>query len=98
MSRVYYADYANHCLRFYVKYPNPKFKRNVDKENWKACDEVFMEMNDADKILITEVFSINSPLGDSVKLVAKKLNLSANDIWKTIKDVERKIAISRALI
>ena len=32
--KTYYSDFVNHCLRFYARYPEAKFKSDTEKKNW----------------------------------------------------------------
>lgn len=54
MSRAFYSEYVNHCLRFYARHPNPKFKSDVDKHNWVACDNALKGFSDSDRELLME--------------------------------------------
>ena len=31
MSRTFYSEYVNHCLRFYARHDRPKFHSEADK-------------------------------------------------------------------
>ena len=46
--RPYWADYANHMLRFYCRNDDPtmiyRFRTRTDEKNWKACNSVMKEM------------------------------------------------------
>ena len=33
MSRTFYSEYVNHCLRFYARHDRPKFHSEADKHN-----------------------------------------------------------------
>ena len=34
--RTFYTDYIQHCMKFYARHPNPKFRSDADKQNWYA--------------------------------------------------------------
>ena len=36
--RTFYSEYVQHCMRFYARHTNPKFRSDADKKNWFACD------------------------------------------------------------
>ena len=40
--RPFYAEYVNHCLRFYCRNTErpSNFKTEVDKVNWQSCEAV----------------------------------------------------------
>lgn len=38
MSRTFYSEYVNHCLRFYARHDRPKFHSEADKEDLKEVE------------------------------------------------------------
>ena len=66
MSRAFYSDYVNHCLRFYARHLNPKFKSDVDKHNWVACDHALKGFSDSDRELLMEVYRDGDTIPDNV--------------------------------
>ena len=31
--RTFYSEYVQHCMRFYARHANPKFRSDADKKN-----------------------------------------------------------------
>lgn len=98
MSRAFYSEYVNHCLRFYTRCPKPKFKSNVDKHNWIACDNAFKGFSENDRELLAEIYREENSISDNVCRTAKSRGIKQDYIWKTINKLERKVAKQRGLI
>lgn len=92
MSLYYYSDYVNHCLRFYARYPRPRFKSRVDKRNWTACDAVLKGFPDHDREMLLTVYRDNRRIPESVYRMAKSRNISEDAVWMLIDDLGRKVA------
>ena len=43
MSRSYYSEYVNHCMRFYARHSGTTFNNKTDKINWLACHKGISE-------------------------------------------------------
>ena len=52
MARAFYSEYVNHCLRFYARHTNPKFKSDADKQNWKACESAIGSFSDKEQDML----------------------------------------------
>lgn len=100
MSRIFYADYIRHAMRFYSRnnVEQPKFKSNADKENWLSCHNVIKTYTDKDRRILLTVYSGFDTLPDEVYNASKKYNVDQNFIWDLMKEVERKVARRRGLI
>lgn len=100
MSRTFYSDYVKHALRFYTRYPErpEKFKSEVDKANWIACDEIFKKQSKLQTAILIDVYSGRDTLADEVYAASKKYNIDQNVIWDEMKDLEHAIAKRRKLI
>lgn len=96
--KLYYSEFVNHCLRFYVRYPSPRFRTDVEKKNWNACDLAFKSFSDSDKELLTNLYSDSDTMSDNVYQLAKRNNISQDAIWKLIGELERKVAKRRGLL
>lgn len=84
MPKPYYADYATHAFRFYVRYPRANVSdcaQPADRENWRVCDEIYSASSVCDQKIIDIVFCYNLPLKSAVSYAAartaKSLCLSA---------------------
>lgn len=98
MSRAFYSEYVNHCLRFYARHPNPKFKSDVDKHNWVACDNALKGFSDSDRELLMEVYREGGTIPDNVYHTAKARGIKQETIWKLVGELERKVAKRRGLL
>ena len=99
MNKPFYTDYIRHALRFYTRnLTQPKFKKEVDKENWLACNKVIRLYSDRDKDILVYVYGSYDTLADNVYAMSKKYSINQNIIWDTMKEFERKIAEERGLL
>lgn len=56
MSRTFYSEYVNHCLRFYARHDRPKFHSEADKHNWAACDSALKSFSDNDRAMLLYIY------------------------------------------
>lgn len=99
MRNPFYTDYVRHCMRFYARNPVvARFRTDVDKTNWYACQRVIENYSDRDKDILIRVYREYDTLADNVYEVAKQYNIDQNIIWELIKDFERAVAEKRGLI
>lgn len=99
MSKTFYSDYVNHCIRFYIRHPHPKYHSSADKENWLVCDKALNSFSDKDRHLLLAVYSTEGDnLADSVNQVSQDRNVRQETIWKVVNELERKIAKRRGLL
>lgn len=96
--KTYYSDFVNHCLRFYARHPEAKFKTDTEKKNWLSCDSVLNGLPETDRNTLVAIYSDGDTLADCVYKQAKKRGVKQDYIWKLIGDVERKIAKRRGLL
>lgn len=98
MSRTFYSEFVNHCLRFYARHPRPIFHSEADKKNWNACDSALKTFSDSDGDMLTAVYSKEDAIADNVYQIAKKNGIKQDTIWKLIGELERKVAKRRGLL
>lgn len=98
MSRAFYSEYVNHCLRFYARHPNPKFKSDADKHNWAACNSAFKGFSDSDREMLLTIYREDDTIPDNVYQMAKYKDIKQDSVWKLINDLERKVAKRRGLL
>lgn len=98
MSRTFYSDYVRHCMRFYVKYPEPVFYNDVGRHNWKACEKALKGFSEQEKRVLTEVYICGDTLVDNVFQVSEKQGVEPDIVWRIMHKLERKIAKERGLI
>lgn len=96
--KTFYSDYVQHCMRFYTRHPNPKFKTNSDKQNWASCDVVFKTYSDKEQKIFMFIYGGGDTISDNVYQLSKNMKIKQETIWKLINDLERKIAKKRNLI
>ena len=99
MNRPFYSEYVRHALRFYTRnLSKPRFKSDVDKNNWFACESVLKAYSEVEREILAMVYGGYDTLSDNVYETAKKYNINQAIIWDTMKDVEKKIAKKRGLL
>lgn len=99
MHKPFYTDYVRHALRFYSRnLTQPRFKKEVDKDNWQACHFVISKYSKRDKDILIYVYGSYDTLSDNVYVMAKKYSINQNIIWDTMKEFEREIAEKRGLL
>lgn len=100
MSRPYYADYVNHCLRFYFKYNASKgFKNEVDKLNYTAVDRVVKKLDTADREILKTVFvQDNFNIYENVSHAAMNCREDTKKVWLVINYATGEIAKERRLL
>lgn len=98
MSRTFYSEYVNHCLRFYARHENPKFRSDTDKHNWKACDNALKSFSDNDREMLLYIYREGDTVPDNIYQLAKERNVSQDSLWKLVNEIERKVAKKRGLL
>lgn len=98
MGRAFYSEYVNHCLRFYVRHPNPKFHSAADKNNWNACEAAFKGFTDNEKEILFYIYREGDTIPDNVYQIAKAKGLKQDGVWKLVNELERKVAKRRGLL
>lgn len=97
--RRYYSEYVSHCLTFYCRYPSLSyFRSEIDRHNWQACHIVLSSLPEDEREMVMCVYKANDAVKDSVSQVAREKRISQEKVWKTIGNVERKIAVQRGLV
>lgn len=96
--RTYYSDYIQHCMRFYARHTNPKFRSDADKQNWYACEHALKGFTDADRDILLFIYREGDTILDNVYRVSVQKNIKQDKIWALVNELERKIAKRRSLI
>ena len=97
--RRYYSEYVSHCLTFYCRYPSLSyFRSEVDRRNWQSCHVVLSALPEDEIDIVMSVYAANDVVKNSVSKVARDKKISQEKVWKTIGNVERKIAAQRGLV
>lgn len=99
MSRPFYSEYVRHCMRFYSRNLHiTRFKTLVDDANWKACNEVMLELPEKTRDILVSVYSGYDTLADEVYNTSRKYSINQNIIWDMMKVFERAVAERRGLV
>lgn len=99
MNRPFYSEYVRHALRFYTRnLSQPRFKTDVDKNNWFACANAIKGYSDRDRDILVTVYGGYDTLSDNVYETAKKHSINQAIIWDMMKEFERQIARKRGLL
>ena len=98
MSRAFYSDFANHCLRFYTRHKDPEFHNEADKRNWEVCEEVLSQYPPREREILTFIYFEGDTIADNVYKISLAKGISQDTVWKLVNDIERQIATQRGLI
>lgn len=98
MSKAFYSDFANHCLRFYTRHKDPEFRTEADKRNWEVCEEVLSKYQDREREILTFVYFEGDTIADNVYKISLAKGVTQDTVWKLVNGVEREIALQRGLI
>lgn len=96
--KTFYSEYVQHCMRFYARHPNPKFRNDADKQNWNACDSAMKGFTDKEQDILMTVYREGDTIPDNVYKVSVDRNIKQDTIWKLINELERKVAKRRGLL
>lgn len=96
--KPYYSDYIRHCMRFYARHPQPKFRSDIDKQNWNACDKAMKEFTEEEQVILMTVYREGDTIPDNIYKISVELNTNQDFIWKIVNELERKVAKRRSLI
>lgn len=97
--KTFYSDYVSHAMRFYIRNQEPPITAPLsDRKSWLACDNVVKSLSDAERHLIRRVYSSKLGVKEAVCLISRTHGDSIDEMWATIKKVERKVAEERGLV
>ncbi len=95
---MFYSEYARHCMKFYTRHPQPQFRNEVDRMNWRACESAVRKCTENERAILRSVYGRGDTIADNVYQTAKAFGVEQNLVWKLIKEVERRVAKRRMLI
>ncbi len=98
MAKAFYSEYVNHCLRFYARHADPKFRTKADKLNWEACKNAIETFNTEDREILLLIYNGEDSVPNAVSEIARTNNVAPNTMWKLVNDLERKVATYRGLL
>lgn len=96
--RSYYAEYAQHCMRFYSRHPTPTFRSDVDQLNWNACASALSDFTLSEQRLLISLYAMTGTLPDNVLRVAETSESTVDSLWRMVNQLEQKVAQRRYLI
>ena len=94
----FYSDYIQHCMRFYARYPHPKFRTDADKQNWEACDHALKSFDKEEREMLLTIYREGDTIADNVYKMSLDMSIKQDSIWKLLHELERKIAKRRGLL
>lgn len=98
MARTYYSDYVTHCMRFYVRYPEPTFQSEAARRDWYACSGAMQLLPEDERDILTEVYRRGDTVPDNVRSVAWERRMNQDRIWKMIARLVPEVAKRRGLL
>lgn len=96
--RTFYSEYVQHCMRFYSRHSNPKFRSDADKQNWHACDSALKGFTGKERDMLLTVYREGDAIPDNIYNLSVALNIKQDIIWKLVNELERKVAKRRGLV
>lgn len=96
--KTFYSEYVQHCMRFYARHPHPKYRSEIDKKNWVACDISLKEFTDKEQDILLTIYRGNDTIPDNVSKLSIERNYKQDFVWKLINELERKVAKRRGLL
>lgn len=99
--RPFYAEYVNHCLRFYCRNTEKfdSFRTEVDRVNWEICASLMKDVYTPDeRDILISVYSKNDTMVENVNNAAKEHDVCQDLVWNLIVDISRRVAQHRGLI
>lgn len=96
--RTFYSEYVQHCMRFYARHENPKFRSDADKQNWFACESALKGFTQAERDILMTVYREGDTIPDNIYKVSVNQHIAQDTVWKLVNELERKVAKRRNLI
>lgn len=100
MNRSFYSEYAQHALRFYVRYTDVDLKtvRDADALNWACCERAVQRLGDDERLIVTLAYQSSEPMADTIKRITQEYGVSDKSVWRLLRRVEQMFAAERGLI
>lgn len=96
--RTFYSEYVQHCMRFYARHPHPKFRSEVDKQNWNACERALKEFTDEERDILLTIYRGVDTIPDNIRNLATSREIKQDSVWNLLNKLERRIAKTRGLL
>lgn len=99
VNKIYYEDYANHCMRYYTRFPDAVFDSSVSAKDWLAVNQSLKEFKNSEKdFLIACYKSRQEEFEKSVCIVAEEYKIKPSYVWRCIRKLQKLIAVNRGLV
>jgi hypothetical protein len=85
-------------MRFYVSQPRPRFRSDVDEQNWLACANALQNFSDDEQELLMFIYQDGESILNNVNKLSAARNIKSSLLWKLINGLERNVAERRGLI
>lgn len=96
--RTFYSEYVQHCMRFYARHPNPKFRSDADKLNWNACKSALEGFTDDEQDILLTIYREADTIPENIHNISVARNMKQDSIWNLLNKLERRVAKRRGLI
>lgn len=102
MGKPFYADYAEHALRYYSRFCTPTTMPRdcsaVDRANIDACQAALAGIPVNERALIVNLHRMRDRMPNNVRAVSGQTGIPEDDIWLLVKRVNRDVALHRGLV
>lgn len=95
--KTFYSDYADHCMKFYVRYRKPDFHNEIAKNDWMACDTALASFTKDECDLLCNVYWYTDTIADNIYHLSIEYKIPQNTIWKLVNTLRCEIAKERGL-
>lgn len=96
MGRMYYTDYARHCLRFYARYPDKtEFNTEVERLDYESAEKALTQTPYRFELL--QIYTGRDTFSDEVFNASVRYDFDLNELWKLTEQVEYAVAKARGL-
>ena len=98
--KTYYSDYANHCLRHYVRNREKQdWGTEAANQNWEITDKVYQGLTLIEKEAVNHLYaSGEEKLTTSINRYAAESGLSVNWLYALVTKISKAIAQQKGLI
>lgn len=97
MPKKFYSDMSNHCLRFYIRYPKPTFKSEIERLGWEACQKVLNTYSKWEQDIISYIYRSGS-ISENVASISYLEGVTVHHVWKLVDKVQKDVAIERGYL
>lgn len=96
--RTFYSECVQHCMRFYARHTNPKFRSDADKKNWFACDSALKGFTGKEQEMLLTIYREGDTIPNNIYNLSVSLEIKQDILWKLVNELERKVAKRRGLV